>query len=180
MTLNYDGNNQAQCNILKNTRVKKGIRVVECATANCKKPEDANQVLVHVLDYLAKNLVRLDGLYMSACRKNLKALKNDVNVELEKARKALDQYGEEYSEYRKLCDQFIEDLYNRIEELREQIRKEPNKPDHHFQDQVDAAIEKCKTDPGIPSEAEIQTQANQDGINAAYFWGIQKIRAKLL
>jgi hypothetical protein len=180
MILNDDGNNKQQSKDLENTRIDKGIRVDKCVTANCIDSAQANRVLEKAIDYLVGNLVRLDRQYMSACKSRIKELQSQITAELEKARQALEQYGEEHGEYVKLRDQFMKELYNKIEELRHKYRKEPAQSDPHFQRQVDTAIETCKKYPGIPSEEAIKSRLNQDGIDAAYFWSLQQMRAKLL
>ncbi|MFB2917877.1 hypothetical protein [Aerosakkonema funiforme] len=180
MVLNYDGNNQKQCQDLENTRLDKGIRVCKCVTANCIDSTQANSILEEAIDYLIDNLVRLDTQYMSACKSSLKGLQSEITTELEKARQALEQYGEEHGEYVKLRDQFMKNLYNKVEELRHKYRQEPTQSDPHFQRQVDTAIENCQKHPGIPSEEAIKNRLNQDGIDAAYFWSIQQMRTKLL
>lgn len=180
MVLNYDDNNKQQCKDLENTRIDKGIRVRECVTANCIDSAQANSVLEEAIDYLVDNLVRLDKQYMSACKSSLKKIQRQITAELEKARQALEQYGEEHGEYVKLRDQFMKDLYNKVEELRQKHREAPTQPDSYFQRQVDAAIKNCKNHPGLPSEDAIKSRLNQDGIDAAYFWCIQQMRANLL
>lgn len=180
MVLNYDGQNGNGCQDLENTRVNKGIHVKKCLKANCNNPEAANNVLGEVLFYLANNIVRLDKQYMSACQSSLNALQIEVKAELEKARKALEQYGDSYAEYVNLRDQFVEGLYDSIEGLRHQLRQEPKQPDPDFKAQVDAAIEKCNQEPGIPKLEQIQSQINRKGFDGAYFWSIQQMRSNLL
>ncbi|MEZ2247388.1 hypothetical protein [Microcoleus sp.] len=180
MILNDDGNNKQQSKDLENTRIDKGIRVYECVTANCIDSDEANSVLEKAIDYLVGNLVRLDRQYMSACKSRIKELQSQINAELEKARQALEQYGEEHGEYVKLHHQFMTDLYSKIDELRRKYRQEPAQSDPHFQRQVDIAIETCKKYPGIPSEDAINSRSDDQGIDGTYFWFIQEMRAQLL
>jgi len=180
MVINRDRNNVQQCQDLGNTRDSKGIHVVKSVIGDCTDSEQANSILEEVLQYLTNNLERLDRQYMASCGKSLKLLGTKTNAELEKAAKALEQYGEEYSEYVKLRDPFIKDLYNEIEKLRQKYRDLVAQPDPHFKAQVEEAIKNCQNSPGIPSEEELKSKSSFDGIDAAYFWGIQQMRQKLL
>ena len=182
MILNETSKNQQQCEDLEKTIIKnnKGIHVSKCVIASCKDDIQAYSVLEEAIDYLSQNILRLDSEYMSAFEDSLKEIKLQITAELEKARQALEQYGEEHGEYVKLCDQFIDDLHDQIEELREKYRKEPTQPDSYFQHQVKVAIENCKKAPGIPSPEELKSLSNKNGIDGAYFLSIQQMRSKLL
>jgi predicted GTPase len=181
MLLNCDGTNAEKCKGLENTRVEKGIKVKKCLTANCNDKDEAKQVLTEVLSYLTNNIVSLDKKYMSASYEGLKKLQNEVNTELEKARNVLEQYGDGNAEYVKLREEFIKNLYDTIEQLRSKFREEPKQPDEYFKTQVDAAIQKCNQETGIPSGADLESLKNRHGsYAAAYAYAIHQMRPNLL
>jgi len=181
MVLNDDGTNARGCQDMGNTMVSKGIKVTKSFKANCKNADNANLILQEVLIYLTDNIVSLDRQYMSACQRSLKELQKEIQAELEKARGILEQYGDGHAEYAKLRDIFLRNLYNNIEALRKKFRDEPPQADLNFKAQVDAAIQQCSRDSGIPPLDELEGIKNRMGsYAAAYAYAIHQMRPNLL
>ncbi|MGB7441824.1 MAG: hypothetical protein WA919_12205 [Coleofasciculaceae cyanobacterium] len=180
MLLNYDGENERQCKDLESTRIKKNINVKQCLINNCKKPKETNQVLGQVLDYLAENMVRLDKQYMSASLSSLESLQLQVNQDLERAKVVMEDYGDSHGDYVTLRDKFLQDFYQKIEDFREELRNTSDHPNTDFQNRINATLEQCKQNTGIPKLETIKIWTKKDGINAAYFQSVQQMRPHFL
>ena len=180
LVLNADEDNQKGCDNLKNTRESKGIHVKKCLIKNCKNTEEANKVILEVLDYLAVNIESLDTQYMSACNKSLKALQVKIKDILDETAPILKSLGDDFALYTKLRDEFWEQLLNNIETLRGKLRQEITTPDADFKVQVEAAISRCGEFSGLPSREKIESLINELGIKEAYFPLIQLMRPTIL
>lgn len=180
LVLNADEHNQVGCKDLENTRESKGIHVKKCLIANCKKTEEANKVIIEVIDYLADNIENLDKQYMSACKNSLKALQLEIKNTLNAANTILNSLGDDFGLYTKLRDDFLDQLYNNIEILREKLRQEIMTPDADFKAQVEAAISRCDRLTELPSPTEIEFLINKYGIAGAYFDIIHQMRPAIL
>lgn len=180
MLLNHSGSNTIQCEGLKNT-VGELKNIKWCLMANCKDRNEANGVLQEILNYLTKNIDSLDRQYMEASYESLRELQGEVHDELAKAFIVLEQYGDGNAEYAKLRSKFMKNLYNTIENLRQEFRDKPQQADPDYQAQVDIAITKCNTHTGIPSEEELESLKNRRGsYAAAYAETIHQMRPNLL
>jgi hypothetical protein len=180
MLLNQDGENDQQCKDLENTRTSKGIHVKKCLKGNCKDRAAANQILKEVLDELVQNMARLDQQYISAASKGLKDFQTFSESKLQEVRQVIEGYGDVDTEYIKLKEHFVEQMYKEIEDFRAKIRQEFSQPSQEFKAQVDAAIEQCKQQVNIPDSQTLSIWAKSDGIDGAYFQAIQQMRSDVL
>lgn len=181
MLLNYDGENDQQCNDLENTRVNKGIHVKKCLRGNCTSLEEANLILTEVLKELGKNMVRLDQQYMSASFRELKKFQAFVEEQIQGIQYVIEGLGDVDGQYIKLREEFIKKLFKEIEDFREKVRQEFTKTNEEFNKKVSTVIDKCKKEVGTPNQQEIETLAKRrGGIGGAYFDIIQAMRASFL
>ncbi|MBL1208229.1 hypothetical protein [Geminocystis sp. GBBB08] len=183
--LNHNGNNDVRKNCLDLQRTAHEItsQVNQFLIANCQNADEMNGILTQVLDYLSQNIDRLDEQYMLASYQSLNSFYLEVKTQLQLARMALEDYGNIEAKYPELRNNFLKNLYNEMEALREESRQEQeqNKPDVYFKTQVDSAIEKCKTETGIPSVEELESLKNRHGsYAAAYARAIHQMRPCLL
>ncbi len=178
------GDNSIYCEELINTLKTSHIKAVECITASCVNDEEANQkVLVQVLNYLTQNITALDEQYTSACQERLGRLCNAVTIELEKAKKALGhgvQRDSWFPVFIKLFNKLWNDLTVGLEALLRDLRSQRDAQDTDFKEQVNAALQACREDTGIPSIPEIEIRRDTEGsYNIAYNKYLHEIRAYL-
>ncbi|WP_271251742.1 hypothetical protein [Pseudanabaena sp. Chao 1811] len=178
------GDNLVYCEDLENSREASHIKVVDCITANCADRQEANQkVLDLVLDYLTLNIIDLDQQYASACQERLSRLQSAAKIEIEKAKTALgiSAKGDSwFPVFVNLFDQLWEDLTVGLEGLLRELRYQRDAQDIDFKNQVNAAIQKCKEDTGIPSIADIKALRDKEAAyGIAYNKYLHEIRAHL-
>lgn len=178
-----NGDNSNNCQDLAEDVDKKRINVIKCVTANCANSKEANAVLDRVLDYLAVNITDLDQQYAASCQERLMRLKNEVNGELEKARNAsyqATQGNNWFPLFEQLFNQLWNDLTSGLERLLRQLKKQRNAQDIDFKQQVDAAIQACRNDTGIPGLEQIENRRDRvGGYPNAYYQYLNEIRAHL-
>lgn len=178
-----NGDNSKNCQDLAGDIAKKHINVSEWAIANCANPEEANKVLDRLLDYLAANITALDKQYASSCQERLTQLQSAVNAELDKAQKVLGKPTHRESDSRlfvPLFNQLWKELTNGLEELLKELRKRRDEVDTDFKAQVDAAIQACRNDTGVPSIDQIEERNNIDkSYGIAYAKYLNEIRSHL-
>lgn len=178
------GDNLVYCEELISTHKTSHIDVVECITASCADYEEANQkILDQILDYLMQNVTELDKQYASACQDRLNRLHSTTALELEKARKALGhrlQRDSWFPVFIKLFNKLWSDLTVGLEGLLRDLRWQRDAQDADFKDQVNAALQACREDTGIPSLEEIEIRRDSEGsYNIAYNKYLHEIRAYL-
>ncbi|MBD2294328.1 hypothetical protein H6G06_12735 [Anabaena sphaerica FACHB-251] len=178
-----NGDNSHNCQDLAETLTDKHLQVVDCLIANCADNLAANQVLDQVLDYLVINITSLDQQYGSSRQERLIQLQNSVEAELEKARNALGQSTPQdnwFPVFEQLFNQLWNDLTSGLERLLRQLRQQRNADDIDFKQQVEAAIQACRHDTGIPSLEQIEKRRDRiGGYPNAYYQYLNEIRAHL-
>jgi hypothetical protein len=178
------GDNFVYCQDLADSREDKHLYVVDCITANCAVPEEANrQILDPVLDYLISNITSLDRQYTSSCQDRLLRLQSEVAAQIDKARQALYQGTEKdnwFPLFIQLFDQLWDDLTSGLEELLQELKEQRDLQDFDFKQQIEAALQACREDTGIPSEEEIGQKRNSvGGYPNAYYEYLNEVRAHL-
>lgn len=178
-----NGDNSKNCQDLAGDIAKKHINVSEWAIANCANPEEANKVLDRVLDYLAANITALDKQYASSCQERLSQLQSAVKAELDKARNALGQAKQpaETAQFEVLFEQLWNNLTSGLEKLLRNLGTQVGEQDLDFKAEVEAAIETCRNDTGIPSSIEeIEVSRDREkSYEIAYNKYLNEIRAHL-
>lgn len=178
-----NGDNSNNCKDLAGTVTEKHLKVVNCLIANCADTEAANQVLDQALNYLVVNIISLDQQYGAFCQERLIQLHNSVNTELQKARDVLNlesQQNNWFPLFVQLFDQLWNDLTSGLERLLRQLKEQRNQQDGDFKQQVEAAIQTCRDDPGIPSLEQIEKRRDRvGGYPNAYYEYLNEIRAHL-
>ncbi len=178
-----NGDNLRNCQDLEGDITKKHINVSEWAIANCANSEEANKVLDRVLEYLAGHITALDQQYASSCQERLSQLQSAVKFELDKAQKVLGKSTHRVSDSRlfvPLFNQLWKELTNGLEELLKELRKRRDQVDTDFKAQVDAAIQACRNDTGVPSIEQIEERNNiEKSYGIAYAKYLNEIRSHL-
>ncbi|WP_313707306.1 dynamin family protein [Planktothrix agardhii] len=137
------------------------IKVVECLIADCRNPEQANQVLDQVLDYLETQVIELDARYAKSNQECLIQLHEQLKIELEKAKTALGGTGLKFynliaQEFNKLFGSgkkgWWRDVTFGLETLRSDLWLYREEPDINLQEQVTEAIQNCNKNKGILSD----------------------------
>ena len=189
MILNHNPGDSPKTDNLKNCQAlaeditKKHIHVSECVIANCASAEEANKVLDRVLEYLATNITTLDKQYASSCQDRLNQFQNAVSAELDKAQNSLGREVHLDSEARlfvPLFERLWMNLKNGLEELLQDLRKQRDRVNTDFKNNVEEALQNCRTDPGIPSIDEIEVRSRSaGGYPNAYYQYLTEVRAHL-
>jgi len=178
------GDNSIYCEELISTHKISHIDVVRCITACCADQEEANhKILDPVLDYLTQNITTLDIQYASACQDRLKRLHNTISLELEKARKALGTGAGRDSwhpTFLKLFNQLWSNLTVGLEGLLRELQDQRSHHDIDLSDQVNAALQACREDTGIPTLEDIKIRRDiEASYQIAYNKYLHEIRAYL-
>jgi hypothetical protein len=158
-----DSGNLKSCQDLKASIDQKivQIKVVECLIADCRNPEQANQVLDQVLDYLETQVIELDARYAKSNQEYLIQLHEQLKTELEKAKTALGGTGLKFynliaQEFNKLFGSgkkgWWRDVTFGLETLRSDLWLYREEPDINLQEQVTEAIQNCNKNKGILSD----------------------------
>ncbi|GAB1545465.1 hypothetical protein NUACC21_81410 [Scytonema sp. NUACC21] len=178
-----NGDNSNNCKDLANTLSEKHLKVVECLTANCANVEAAKEVLDRVLDDLAEKITSLDEQYASSCQERLIQLRNGVTIELEKAKIALGEAVKQdnwFPVFLQLFDELWNDLTGGLEKLLRHLKQQRNERDIYFKQQVEAAVEACRLDTGIPTIEEIEQRRDRiGGYPNAYYQYLNELRSHL-
>lgn len=178
-----NGDNSKNCRDLAGDIARKHINVCKCLTVNCANSEEANKLLDQVLDYLELKITDLDQKYASSCQQRLMQLQSEVNTELEKANKALGKLTDSdpgNTLFEMKFKEFWGGLKNELEKLLKELRQKREAEDTNFKQQVEATLENCRNDTGIPTIEEIEKRNNVDGGYAlAYGNYLNEIRAHL-
>lgn len=181
MVLNHKLDNLKNCKDLKGDISNKHINVVECLIANCANAEEANQVLDLILNYLAVNITDLDKQYASSSQERLIEIQKLVDAELNKARNALAQAKQPAESVQfVLFDRLWNDITSGLERLLTNLGTQIDEQDRDFQEEVEAALQACRKDPGIPLESEIEVRRDREkSYEIAYYQYLNEIRAHL-
>jgi hypothetical protein len=177
------GDNSYRCQKLQAELKETPIRVERCAIADCSDPEEANiQILEPILNYLVEKIEDIDREYAHACQKRLELLQQEIRVELDKAEKALAQYGDSDLLFEQLFEQFWKELTNDLENLLAYFSEHRHDKDVEFEERVKQAIADCREDTGIPVNIkQIAERRNLFGsYNTAYNEYLHEIRTHFL
>ncbi|MEC4804293.1 MAG: hypothetical protein SAJ12_09660 [Jaaginema sp. PMC 1079.18] len=178
-----NGDNWHNCQDLANSRTENHIDVVQHVIANCADTAEAGQVLDQVLNYLRDNITALDKRYATLRQDSLTELQSAIALELAKAKNALSQAEKSdnwFPQFLQLFDRVWQDLTNGLEELLLELREFRDMQDDNFKQHVKAALQNCRDNPGLPTEAEIQLRRNEVGsYDIAYNQYLNEVRAHL-
>ncbi|MEC4814058.1 MAG: hypothetical protein SAK29_12410 [Scytonema sp. PMC 1069.18] len=178
-----NGDNCNNCQDLAETLNEKHLKVVNSPIANCASAEETHKVLDEVLDYLAANMTSLDEQYASSCQERLLQLHNAANSELEKARLALGEVTQQdswFPLFLQLFDELWSNLTSGLEKLLRHLKQQRNAQDIYFKQQVEAAVEACRQDTGIPEIEQVEQRRDRvGGYPNAYYQYLNELRAHL-
>ncbi|MCU0570461.1 MAG: hypothetical protein MUF49_28295 [Oculatellaceae cyanobacterium Prado106] len=175
--------NQKNCQNLAESRTEKHLEVVDCMIANCADTEEANaRILDPVLEYLTHRIDVLDRQYASSCQDRVNQLQKMLKVELDKAHSAWESTtrDEWFPEFLGLFKDLWTDLAVGLESLLSTMIVTRDTDDQNFKSSVDATIQQCRNDTGIPSLSEIEIRAKKEGsYDIAYAQYLHKVRTYL-
>ena len=146
------------------------IKVVECLIADCRNPEQANQVLDQVLDYLETQVIELDARYAKSNQECLIQLHEQLKTELDHAKNALGGTGENFykfmeQEFSKLFGNntkgWWKDVILGLENLRSDLWLYRDNPDKNLEDKVTEAIQNCNKNKGVLSSENPLEEINE-------------------
>ena len=182
--INQGSDNSALCHELSNSSAKNGIKVVQTIVADCTSADEANkEILDPILRYLTENIAGLDQQYATNCQDRLTRFQSAAKTEIEKAKTALgiSSKGDSwFPVFVNLFDQLWEDLTVGLEGLLRELRYQRDAQDVDFKNQVNAAVQRCKEDTGIPSIADIKALRDKEAAyGIAYNKYLHEIRAHL-
>lgn len=177
------GDNGANCEDLLASLGDHNIAVAKAAIANCADPNDADAVLGTILDYLGDRLPELDAEYAGSSWERWRQLFAEIEAVLSSAEGVLEAAtgrGNWFGLFEQLFEQLWDDLTTGLEGLLAQLREQRDDRDADFKEQVDRALQACREDSGIPTEADIETRRDRlGGYPLAYYEFLNEIRARL-
>ena len=184
LVLNYlsggNGNLNA-CHSLRNNLNQ--MKFVASEIADCKNPHEANRILESILHYLDGHIEELELRYAQSCQNSLIALYQTIQSDLGKARHVMQQFTQDNKLFRRLFEEFKQNLANSLRNLVEDLAQQQDIPDPDFEAVVANALAACENDTGIPSEEEILNRARDlnlhDCYKAVYCILIPELRAHL-
>lgn len=156
------------------------MKVVSCQIADCSSPEDANQVLDHVLNYLTEHILEIDEAYAQQSQDRLIKLQQDI----ESVRQATREACGVQSNFSSKIDEAFTDLFGSyqygwwsemtiaFQELRIEFAEQCQSSSTQLASGVEAVYKACKLEAGIltdeDSEAKIQKQIKASNPMKAY------------
>lgn len=178
------GDNSKSCQDLTQDIADTKINVVKCLTANCANTQEAHKVVEQVLDYLKAKMSDLEEKYAFLRQEKLNLLQNQVKAELEKVSKALDLATHDDIHGLGLFEEKFKELWlavtNSLEELLTELRQKRETVDMDFKKQVEAVLQTCRSDTGIPSIKEIEQRfCLEKSYETIYEKYLNEIRAHL-
>jgi hypothetical protein len=179
---NGNKDNSKGCKTLKRTIRENYIEVVNCVIADCSNPSQVNEVLELILEYLVDNIEDLDSKYARTYQSHLDTLHRALETELQKASKALAGFGDEDQLFVDRFKEFKEELSYSLDRFLKKLRKERDAVDPYFKTQVDAVMQACQSNPGIPELEEIEKQRTDrfgGSYKSTYYGSIAAMRANL-
>ncbi|NJS16774.1 MAG: dynamin family protein, partial [Nostocaceae cyanobacterium CSU_2_110] len=177
------GDNGYRCQKLQSELKETPIRVAQSIIADCSNSQEAfTQVLEPILDYLAANVQSIEKEYGRSYQKQLDVLYQNISIELDKASGALARYGDGDLLFEQLFAQFWRKLTNDLENLLAELKENRDNLDREFAQQVENAIQRCRTNTGIPSTCEEIAQRRHffGSYNTAYNEFLHEIRTTFL
>ncbi|MBF2015275.1 MAG: dynamin family protein [Rivularia sp. T60_A2020_040] len=177
------GDNGYRCQKLQSELKETPIRVAQCIIADCSNSQEVFiQVLEPILNYLAANVESIEKEYGRSYQKQLDALYHNISIELDKANGALARYGDGDLLFEQLFAQFWRKLTNNLENLLAELKENRDNLDNEFAQQVENAIQRCRSNTGIPSTCEEIAQRRHlfGSYNTAYNEFLHEIRTTFL
>ena len=149
------GDNSYRCQTLQAELKETPIRTAKCIIADCSDAQEAfSEVLEPILDYLVNNVESIEKDYKLECGQQLDNVRQNINTQLEKASLALNRYSDGDLLFEQLFEQFWRKLTNDLENLLADLRNNQNNLDSEFEGRVKNAIQRCRTDAGIPTTCQ--------------------------
>ena len=181
-SVNGNQDNSQGCETLQRTIQENHIKVEDCFIADCSNPDQANQVLESILDYLVDNIEDLDSKYAKAYQDDLDTLHKTLETQLQRASRALAGFGDEDQLFMERFKEFKEELSYSLEKLLEKLRKNRQTVDPYLKAKVDTVMKACQSDSGIPEIEEIKKQRTDrfgGSYRSTYYGSIAAMRANL-
>ncbi|MGB3641407.1 MAG: dynamin family protein [Rivularia sp. (in: cyanobacteria)] len=177
------GDNSYRCQKLQAELKNTPIRVAKCIIADCSDSQEAfTEVLEPILDYLVDNVESIEKEYRRECQQQLNILHQNIGIELNKASSALTRYGDGDLLFEQLFEQFWRKLTNDLEKLLADLKENRNSLDSEFEQRVKNAVQRCRTDVGIPTTTEEITERRHlfGSYSTAYNDFLHEIRTNFL
>lgn len=184
LILNKTEHNNEQCNLLESTAKEHGITVDKIIKANCTDPNEANNILKYVIEYLTLNLERLDNLHISSAYKLLEDSFHTIKKELIE-NLSIHQLNESDKIIENKKRITIDNLFKEIEDFREKSRElffENINDDasKKFTIKINELINKCNNAILISNEKDLENRSKSRGINVVYFDELHRMRTEIL
>jgi energy-coupling factor transporter ATP-binding protein EcfA2 len=182
---NENSGNYRACEELKQSQSQSTIKVSGCEIADCSKAEDVDKIIELTLQKLSHNdhIVELDKNYAASCQENLVTIHKNLIKELKQANTALASYANQERKFGDWFDEFIVDITNRLNELKDQLSKECNTEDPNLKKVFEEVFKDCEDYSLIPSEQEIANKSIdpefKGSLEAVYYVSIPLLRAHL-
>lgn len=187
IVLNKDLNsgNSKACDELKQSQKSSNIKVSRCEIADCSKTDDANNILELALQMLSDDahIVKLDKNYAASCQENIVNIHKNLINDLKQANTSLNSYANQERKFGDWFDEFIIDITNRLNELKDRLSEQRNIEDPHFKNAFEEVFRDCEDYSLIPSEKEIANKRLdpefKGSLEAVYYVSIPLLRAHL-
>jgi len=176
--------NLGNCQDLKDTFAAHHMDVVDMMIADCSNAAEVGQSVVDpVITYLVEKITDLDRQYAANHQEIVNNLAQEIKVQVGKACQALgtvSQSSDEHRLFAQLFDEVWDELTTGLEKLVAELAQHRSQNSVFFKQQVDKAIEACRTDTGIPTVEEIETRRNRVGsYDIAYNEYLHEVRTRL-
>jgi hypothetical protein len=154
------GANHGYCEILQKTIEERNIHVSQTIIANCTKSNEVNDLILDpILNYMVKNIDRLDRKYAQDCQQRVNAICAEVKAILANANMVApllpsdDDGGRLFNaRFNKFWPSLISSLRNMLKKLgRERKKQDPN-----FKHVIEKILTDCRKNPDLPSSERIQ------------------------
>lgn len=162
MVINKNKGNEQMCIELKN-RISKidEVGFVDTLIADVKNPNDSEVILDNLIDYLSKNIEKLDLLLINNCETSLTNLNEEMIKILEISSK-LSFITSIESKFDRRFEDFFEELRNVIAEYRKEIMKNRDINKEDFTSEIRKIIKSTKESVVFPTDKKYKRLTNKE------------------
>jgi hypothetical protein len=153
------GDNHGYCKTLHEKIEERSIHVSHTIVANCSKSDEVNdRILDPLLNYMLKNIERLDRQYAQTCQQRVNAIRAEVESIVTAANGVSDQLpnDDDNSIFPDRFDDFWKSLASHLNEMLKQLKSTRQKQDPHFKDAVAQVLTECRERPNLPTLERIE------------------------
>lgn len=183
--LNKKNNNAENCNFIKSNISQSNINTLECLIANCNGYDEAREkVLLPLLDFLTKNMAKIDEKYANGFYEKVQNLYSTIESTIIELKTSINKHSVPINandKFNSLFDKLWDNhLTYELEMLLDELRKDKDKDNSEFLSDLKRVLKDAETDKNIPNVDEMDKRSKAEGgLSKAYDQSMIEMRAYL-